>query len=95
MQTVRFGKKQDTAVIDIDDVVEDEDKIYCARTQKGELKFSIKFPSGTYCWIDLTLGRDAKGVASFKETLRNANCGDSEVLIFDSQCEVLEYAKKM
>ena len=96
MQTVRFDKKEDSDVIDIDDVVEDGDKIYCS--QRGDiLWFLVKVASGNYRWWNMkptSLDSNQK-YDTFKDALVKCNKHNWKVLIFDSQCEVLEYAKKM
>ena len=98
MQTVRFDES-DSNVINIDDVVEDARKIYCA-VYDG-LRFLLK-RNGHYHWTSLRLGDGSpsqsfakqEGYDTLKEALVNGY-DKQKILIFDSQCEVLEYAKKM
>ncbi|MGR3302301.1 MAG: hypothetical protein ACUZ8I_07330 [Candidatus Scalindua sp.] len=93
MQTVRFRKKEDSKMIDIDDVVEDHSKIYCYK-DNGILVFLTKV-NNLYQWHELRLS-DTKwaGYDTFKEAFCT-NISSYEVLIFDSQCEVREYVKTM
>ncbi len=101
MQTIRFGKKEDSNVIDIEDVEEREFAIYCYVDGKILYFLDHRKTIGTrYTWLDLSLGLNSScgglpGYSSFKEALKEANSTNRKVLIFDSQCEVLEYAKKL
>lgn len=94
MQTIRFGKPKDSDVIDIDDVVEDDNKIYCYECN-GELRFLVN-KNGDYWWTALTHSCFRNGVSqTFKNALNECNLRIFTLMIFSSQREVLEYAKNM
>ncbi len=98
MKTIRF---KDSNVIDINDVVENREKIYCVNYH-GKLRFLLKKESGKYCWTSLSLKDDMPSntysgeayYTNFREALKTGYEG-YEIMIFDSQCEVLKYAKSM
>ncbi len=98
MQVVRFGKKEDSSVIDIGDVVEDDTKLYCSPID-GKLYFLIKVNGNEYIWDNLILRPSFYGSRDkypcFSDALYHINNRNWKLLIFDNQCEVLEYAKKM
>ena len=104
MKTIRFGEKEDRKIINIEDVKENVNKIYCYK-DNSDFKFLHHcHETDQYIWIDLFLDLKGSGRAtygghngyrSFDKAftfLGEANC---KVLIFDSQCDVLEYAKKL
>ena len=93
MKTIRFSKKEDSNVIDIEDVKEEAGKIYCCHYDR-ELRFLVK-KGTTYYWCDLYT--DCDRFVEFETFSKALNCYVSKVtiLIFDSQCEVWEYAKKL
>ena len=94
MQTVRFSKKEDSNVIDIDDVKENVGKIYCCH-RGNELSFLVN-RNGSYHWFALNVRADQFiRFETFKEAMNCYSGEDFEILIFDSQCEVREYVKQM
>ena len=92
MKTIRFGKKEDSNVIDIADVIEKRGKIYCYEFGR-ELRFLFKDNNG-YHWFGLEIDIIRGGThASFRNALDYCNIESIKVMIFDSQCEVLKYAR--
>jgi len=96
MQTIRFTKKADNSVIDIEDVVEDDSKIYAHKWQ-SQLYFLFK-GGNKYYWFDLSAFCIEGQIRDEYDSIKSAFFALSqgcEKFIFDSQCEVLEYAKTM
>ena len=101
MQEVRFGKKEKSNIIDINDVKEDATKIYCFHDgNTRELVFltlANYSDSKKYAWTTLEANRGGYGCAyrTIKDALKFLDgCKEIKVIIFDSQCEVLKYAKE-
>lgn len=97
MKTIRFGKKEDSTVIDIENMVEDGNEIYCYKNNANALRFLFR-KNGLYYWTTLSLSNNmimfTGGYKSLVGALKDVHSHGNKVYIFDSQCEVLEYAKR-
>lgn len=93
MKTIRFGKKEDSNVIDIEEVEENGSNIYCYINNTNALRFLFR-KDGLYHWTTLSLSNETimfgNAYKSLVGALKDVHTHHNKVLIFDSQCEVLE-----
>lgn len=94
MKIVDFQKNQKDSFINIEDIDNIGSRIYCYKSDNGEL-FFLKSNRTVYWWNSLTL--ENEGYSATYETLKEAlmSCSCQRVMIFNNQCEVKDYVKNM
>jgi len=92
MQEVINDKLENQSVVSVRDVTENDNKIYCF-IENHKLAFLIRY-KGKYEWNKLESDSCySNEYRSIKEALELPLSYDKKTLIFDSQCEFLEYVK--